>query len=263
MLAIKVNNLSASIAEKKILNKVSFSAKKGDVIAVVGPNGTGKSTLLKSIMNHFNVKITNGSINFAGKNLKGLSTDKIAKMGVFYATQNPTELEGIKTLEFLKIIVNESSKEKVGFYQLYSKINDLIKQLDLPAEILTRNVNVGFSGGQKKKNEILQAQLFNPSLLLLDEIDSGLDIDAIEIISDFINKNRKDRITIVVSHHLDFLYTLKPNKVIVLIDGFVTKIGDISLVKTIEKNGYKQFTSKIKNKPDFEITDPYLACHRK
>ncbi|MDR3330144.1 MAG: Fe-S cluster assembly ATPase SufC [Mycoplasmataceae bacterium] len=263
MTEIKVTNLSVKIGTKKVLNKISFSAIKGDVFAIVGPNGTGKSTLLKSIMNHFNVHITNGSITFNGKNIKNLATDKIAKFGVFYATQNPTELEGIQTLEFLKIIVNETSKDKVGFYQLYSRINDLMKSLDLPQEILTRNVNVGFSGGQKKKHEILQAQLFNPSLLLLDEIDSGLDIDAIQIIADFINKNRKDRITIIVSHHLDFLYSLKPNKVLVLIDGSIAKIGDLSLVKKIEKNGYKQFIPKQKNQPDFEITDPYLACHRK
>jgi Fe-S cluster assembly ATP-binding protein len=134
--------------------------------------------------------------------------------------------------------------------------------LGLPDEILTRNVNVGFSGGQKKKNEILQSELFNPNLILLDEIDSGLDFDAIKLIANFINKNRPKRITIVVSHHLEFLQQIKPNKAIILVDGKVVKTGNISLVKEIEKNGYKQYTKNVQKNPDFEITDPYLACHK-
>jgi Fe-S cluster assembly ATP-binding protein len=134
--------------------------------------------------------------------------------------------------------------------------------LGLPEEILTRNVNVGFSGGQKKKNEILQSELFNPKLILLDEIDSGLDFDAIKLIAGFINKNRKKRITILVSHHLEFLHQIKPNKVVILVNGKIVKNGNISLVKDIEKNGYRQYTKNIKKQSDFEITDPYLACHK-
>jgi Fe-S cluster assembly ATP-binding protein len=134
--------------------------------------------------------------------------------------------------------------------------------LNLPDEILTRNVNVNFSGGQKKKNEILQSELFNPSLILLDEIDSGLDIDATKLIADFITRNAKKRITIIISHHLEFLHQIKPNKVIILVNGKIAKTGNIVLAKEIEKNGYKQYIENIPNNQDFEIIDPYLACHK-
>jgi Fe-S cluster assembly ATP-binding protein len=183
-------------------------------------------------------------------------------LGIFYSAQNPIELEGIQLLEFFKIIASENTSKKAGFYQLYTKINQLLKSLDLPNELLTRNVNVGFSGGQKKKNEILQAQLFQPSIILLDEIDSGLDFDAIKIIANFINKNRSKRITIIVSHHLEFLQTVKPTKVILLINGQIIKTGAISLAKEIEKNGFKKYLPTNKKETDFEITDPYLSCQR-
>jgi Fe-S cluster assembly ATP-binding protein len=262
MNTFKINRLTTTFGKKDILSNVSLHAKQGDVIAILGPNGAGKSTLLKTIMHHFQVQIKKGQILFNQKNITNWTTDQIAKLGIFYATQNPTELEGIQSLEFFKIIANENSADKIGFYQLYSKINNLLKILNLPDEILTRNVNVGFSGGQKKKNEILQSELFNPSLILLDEIDSGLDFDATKLIADFIKKNIKKRITIVVSHHLEFLQQIKPNKVIILIDGKIMKEGNISLVEEIEKNGYRQYIKDIKKDQDFEITNPYLACHK-
>ncbi|MDR0739738.1 MAG: Fe-S cluster assembly ATPase SufC [Mycoplasmataceae bacterium] len=260
---LKIHNLTTLFDKKRILNDISLTARQPEVIAILGPNGAGKSTLLKAIMHHFSMK-TQGSIKFNNHELTKMSTDKIAKLGVFYATQNPIELEGVQTLDFLKIIANENSpKQKVGFYQLYSKINELIKLLDLPSEILTRNVNVGFSGGQKKKNEILQSQLFNPSLILLDEIDSGLDFDATKLIANFINKKRHERITFIVSHQLEFLHQVNISKVIILIDGKIVKIGGTALIREIEKNGYKQYAANIKSEADFEITDPYLTCHKK
>ncbi|MDR0985373.1 MAG: Fe-S cluster assembly ATPase SufC [Mycoplasmataceae bacterium] len=259
---LTIKNLYVSIHKKHILDNVSLNIKNGDVLAIMGPNGAGKSTLLKAIMHHFSTKIDKGTISFNNKTINNLPTDQIARFGIFYATQNPTELEGIQTLEFLKIISKNNIDEKSSFYELYNKIQTSLKALDLPNEILTRNVNVGFSGGQKKKNEILQAKLFNPKIILLDEIDSGLDIDAMKIISNYINQNKKKRITIIVSHHIEFLNIIKPNKVLVLINGRVNKQGNINLVKQIEKNGFKQFTNIQKNNKDFEISDPYLACHK-
>ncbi|GHU48670.1 ABC transporter ATP-binding protein [Bacilli bacterium] len=241
-----------------------MSASKGDVIAILGPNGAGKSTLLKCIMKHFNVRITKGSINYDSHNLNKMTTDQIAKLGVFYATQNPTELDGVQMLEFLKLVANKNNAKTMPFMQLYSTIQDSLKTLELPTEILTRNVNVGFSGGQKKKNEILQAKLFNPSLILLDEIDSGLDIDAMKIISNFIVKNKPNCVTIVVSHHIEFLKILRPSKVFVLVNGSTAKIGDKNLVKVIEKDGFKNFvTNTSKNEADFEKSDPFLVCRKK
>jgi Fe-S cluster assembly ATP-binding protein len=259
-----IKGLSAKIGSKTILHNFSLSANKGDVIAILGPNGAGKSTLLKSIMKHFSVKITKGNIDYDSHNLNKMTTDQIAKLGIFYTTQNPIELDGVQMLEFLKLVANKNSTKNLSFMQLYSNIQDSLKTFELPNEILTRSVNVGFSGGQKKKNEILQAKLFNPSLILLDEIDSGLDIDAMKIISNFIVKNKKNCVTIVISHHLEFLNILQPTKVYILVDGYTAKIGDKNLVKVIEKDGFKNF---IKNAPkkqeDFEKSDPFIICHKK
>ncbi|MDR2369543.1 MAG: Fe-S cluster assembly ATPase SufC [Mycoplasmataceae bacterium] len=260
--SFKIKNLTTTFDKKKILTSASFTAQQGDIIAILGPNGAGKSTLLKAIMHHFQVQIESGQIIFNKQDITNWSTDKIAKLGVFYATQNPTELDGVQLLEFFKVISNENSPEKIGFYQLYAKITDLLKSLGLPNEILTRNVNVGFSGGQKKKNEILQSELFNPKLILLDEIDSGLDFDAIKLIAHFITRNAKKRITIIVTHHLEFLQQIKPNRVIVLINGKIVKIGDITLATEIEKNGYKQYIKGVSKHQEFDIVDPYLSCHK-
>jgi Fe-S cluster assembly ATP-binding protein len=256
-----VQNLTVKIQNNRILSRISFNVKQSDVLAIVGLNGAGKSTLLKAIMNHFNLNIT-GSIKYNDKQLVGLDTDQIAKLNIFYGSQNPTELDGVQMIEFLKLVANATKSTKVGFYDLYKSINVMLTRLDLPQDILNRSVNVGFSGGQKKKNEILQAELFNPSLMLLDEIDSGLDVDAMKIISNYINQHKKNRITIIVSHHLEFLDIIKPNKVLVLSNGVVAKNGGAEILKTIKSDGYKNFTSKNNTGKAFTIEDPFLTCKR-
>jgi Fe-S cluster assembly ATP-binding protein len=255
-----IKNLNVKIQSNNILNNISFNVNEGDVLAVVGLNGAGKSTLLKAIMNHFSLNIK-GSIKYGDNQLVGLDTDKIAKLDIFYGSQNPTELEGVQMIEFLKLVANSTKITKVGFYDLYKSINNALGMLGLPQDILNRNVNVGFSGGQKKKNEILQAILFNPTLVLLDEIDSGLDVDAMKTISQYINKNKKNRITIIVSHHLEFLNIINPNKVIVLSNGNIAKIGGNEILTKIEKDGYKSFNVGTKDQL-FSIEDPFLSCKR-
>jgi Fe-S cluster assembly ATP-binding protein len=255
-----VKNLHAKVQNSDILHNISFNATLGDVLAIVGLNGAGKSTLLKAIMNHFSLSIK-GSIKYGNDQLVGLETDKIAKLNIFYGSQNPTELDGVSMVEFLKLVANSTKTTKVGFYDLYKSINNALTMLGLPQDILNRNVNVGFSGGQKKKNEILQATLFNPELILLDEIDSGLDVDAMKTISQYINKNKKNRITIIVSHHLEFLDIIKPNKVLVLSNGSVARIGGKEILNKIEKEGYKSFNLKTKNQL-FSIEDSFLSCKK-
>jgi Fe-S cluster assembly ATP-binding protein len=258
-----LRKIKVAIQDKLILNNFSINIKQKDVVALMGPNGAGKSTLFKAVMNHFNVKRLGGQIIYDGVNLNNKPTDEIAKLGIFYATQNPTELDGVQMLEFLKLISNQNSKEHVPFYQLFTSINETLKILDLPNEILSRNVNVGFSGGQKKKSEILQAQLFNPSLILLDEIDSGLDVDAVKIIANFINRKRNNSITLVISHNVEFLELLKPNKVIILANGEIVKSGDKTLIKKIESLGFKPFINNKKTNEDFSKEDPFLTCNRR
>jgi Fe-S cluster assembly ATP-binding protein len=254
----QIKNLSLNIGQKNIINKCGVELKNNDILAILGPNGVGKSTLLKAIMNHFSIQ-KQGDIVFENKKLNKLSTDEIAKLGIFYIAQNPIELNGVQMLDFLKLISN--LHEKKTFYEMFSKINNSIKELDLPTDILNRYVNVGFSGGQKKKNEILQAKLTQPKVLLLDEIDSGLDLDGLKIIANYINQQRKNTITIVVSHQIDFLRLIKPNKTLAIIDKNKILHGDFSLIETIEKNGYKQFG--VKKDDDFIKEDPYLICPHK
>lgn len=238
-----VKNLSINIGEKSILKKINFDCQNGDCIALIGPNGAGKSTLLKTIMHHFNTKVVDGSIIFNGIDITKKSTYEIARMGFFYIDQTPVELEGVPMIEFFKDIIRIHNP-KVSFVDVYKKINNLFDDLSLDKSLLSHDVNVGFSGGQKKKNEIIQSQLLNSQVLLLDEIDAGLDVDATRTIEKYINTTRKEHITIVVSHDLDFFKILKPNKVIILANNKIAKIGDYELIEEIKKDGYKNYEQK-------------------
>jgi Fe-S cluster assembly ATP-binding protein len=173
--------------------------------------------------------------------------------------QNPIELNGVKNIDLLKLITSKNDKN-MDFSQSYKTIINGIKELNLPTEILTRDVNVNFSGGQKKKNEILQATLSNAKVLLLDEIDSGLDIDAMKIIAKYINNQKKHSIILIVTHHLEFLKFIKPTKVIVLVDGTKVKEGQQDIIKVIESKGFEPYIDKNKrDEENFKKTDPFIC----
>lgn len=246
LIAKKIN---ISIDSKPILNNISFSLKTGDVVALIGPNGAGKTTLLKSLVNHYSTKINSGDILFNNKSIKNMETYKIARMGFFYVDQNPPQLNGVPMLEFLKDIIKINSSNS-SFYQKYKMIDTLFDQVSLDKSLLSHSVNVGFSGGQKKKNEIIQSALLNSKVLLLDELDAGLDIDAIKIVQDYINKNRKSHITIMITHDLDMFSNIKPNKVFLLANHKIQKIGGLEIINEINKNGYKNYEQKPKRQID-------------
>lgn len=246
LIAKKIN---ISIDSKPILNNISFSLKTGDVVALIGPNGAGKTTLLKSLVNHYSTKINSGDVLFNNKSIKNMETYKIARMGFFYIDQNPPQLNGVPMLEFLKDIIKINSSNS-SFYQKYKMIDTLFDQVSLDKSLLSHSVNVGFSGGQKKKNEIIQSALLNSKVLLLDELDAGLDIDAIKIVQDYINKNRKSHITIMITHDLDMFSNIKPNKVFLLANHKIQKTGGLEIIDEINKNGYKNYEQKPKRQID-------------
>ncbi len=244
-----VKKINIIIDSKPILNNISFSLKTGDVVALIGPNGAGKTTLLKSLVNHYSTKINSGDILFNNKSIKNMETYKIARMGFFYVDQNPPQLNGVPMLEFLKDIIKINNSNS-SFYQKYKMIDTLFDQVSLDKSLLSHSVNVGFSGGQKKKNEIIQSALLNSKVLLLDELDAGLDVDAIKIVQDYINKNRKSHITIMITHDLDMFSNIKPNKVFLLANHKIQKTGGLEIINEINKNGYKNYEQKPKRQID-------------
>lgn len=252
---IFISNLSFKINNQYILRNFSLKAQTGDVVAILGPNGVGKSSLLKSILNHHSISQKTGKIIYGHEDITHLNTTDIARLGFFYCMQNPTELNGVKNLDLLKLISNVND-ESINFSLTYNKITQGLKMLNLSNDILMRDVNVNFSGGQKKKNEILQSILFKPGVLLLDEIDSGLDIDAMKIIAKYINEQKSKTIIFIVSHQLEFLKFIKPTKVIVLSNGKKIKEGKQEIIKLIQTKGFE----KITNQDEFSKADPFICA---
>ena len=192
MSTLTIKNLHAEVEGKEILKGIDLVVNEGETIALLGPNGHGKSTLLNVIMGHPKYKVTEGSIYFDDKNLLELTTDERAKLGLFLGMQNPSEIPGVINSDFLRAAVNARSEKPISTYQFYKLLDGATKELKMPFDLATRSLNEGFSGGEKKRNEILQLVLLKPKIAMLDEIDSGLDVDAIQIVADVINEQKKE-----------------------------------------------------------------------
>jgi len=243
---LEIKNLK-TIAEddhnKKILKGLNLSINNGEVHVIMGPNGSGKSTLANTILSSPRYIITDGDILFEGEKITNESTDKIAKKGIFMSFQTPEEIPGISLAQFLKTTKTSISGEKPNLYQFTKEVDKYTKELEMKYEIINREFNVGFSGGEKKKNEILQMLLLNPKLAILDETDSGLDVDAINTVSKGISlfKNENNAV-LIITHSTKILKEIKVDKVHILVDGKIVKTGDATLANEIEKNGYKEYT---------------------
>ena len=246
---LNIKNLQVDIDNVTILKNINLSFQTGDIIALIGPNGAGKSTLLKAIMHHYSTKIKKGDILFNGKSIKKLPTYEIARDGFFYVDQLPPELAGVPMMEFYKNIL-KINNPNAGVFDIYKTLNTLFDDLSLDKSLLSHGVNVGFSGGQKKKNEIIQSQLLQSKVLLLDEIDAGLDVDAIIKIQDYILKTKNNHITIIITHDLDMFLKVKPTKVVLLANHKVARIGGIELINEVKSQGYKNYEIKKSNKVD-------------
>jgi Fe-S cluster assembly ATP-binding protein len=246
---LKIENLEGSIQDKKIIKKLNLEINENEIHVIMGPNGSGKSTLSKILAGHPSYIIDNGELTFCGKNLNTLEPEVRSHEGLFLAFQYPIEIAGVTNYDFLRIAYNEKQKylnskelDPLEFMELVQK---KLTQLKMKSEFLNRNLNEGFSGGEKKRNEILQMLLLQPKLVILDEIDSGLDIDALKIICDNIKENLgKDTSLLIITHYPRLLSYLKPDFVHIMINGKIIKTGNLELVEHLEKEGYEAFINQ-------------------
>ncbi|GEA11805.1 Fe-S cluster assembly ATPase SufC [Alteromonas sp. KUL49] len=241
MLSIK--NLHASVEEKNIIKGLNLDIKPGEVHAIMGPNGAGKSTLGYVLSGRDGYEVSEGEATLNGKDLLDLEVEERAREGLFLAFQYPVEIPGVSNMEFMKESVNamreERGEEPLTAAEFLKKAKAACKQVQLPLDFLKRGVNEGFSGGEKKRNEIMQMILLEPKLCILDESDSGLDVDALQVVADGVNSQRSsERSFIVVTHYQRLLDYIKPDFVHILADGKIVKSGDASLALEVEKNGY-------------------------
>jgi Fe-S cluster assembly ATP-binding protein len=240
---LKIKNLHARIGEKEILKGLNLEVKPGEIHAIMGPNGAGKSTLASVLAGREDYEITDGSVDFMGKDLLEMETDERAKEGIFLAFQYPVEIPGVTTTNFLKTAVNEVRKyrgqdplDAVTFLQT---MKEKMKIVEIKQSLLSRSLNEGFSGGEKKRNEIFQMAMLEPKLAILDETDSGLDIDALRIVAQGVNSlRRKENAFIIVTHYQRLLDYIVPDFVHVLYKGRIVKSGNKDLALELEEKGY-------------------------
>ena len=249
---IEINNLCAKIkdTDKEILKGVSLNIKPGEVHAIMGPNGTGKSTLSKVILGNYMYEVTDGDILFSGDSIIKLPVYERARKGIFLCMQDPTVIDGVSNSEFLRTALGEVNGEKVNLYTFIKSMEDTMKKVELDSSMLHRSLNKGFSGGEKKKNEILQMILLKPKFIILDELDSGLDVDSLRIVCENINdylKENPDVSVLIITHYTRVLKYIKPSYVHVMRDGKIVKTGTIDLAYDIEKNGYNGINVMIGN----------------
>ena len=245
---LEIKNLNASVAEteEKILNGLNLSIGKGETHAIMGPNGGGKSTLVNVIAGKDSYNVDSGEIEFFSEDLIEMEVDERAKKGIFMAFQYPSEIPGVRPWQFIKASVDAKRKflgEKELSVREFSKIYDEnIKIVGMNEDLMKRSLNEGFSGGEKKRNEVFQMLMLEPQLALLDETDSGLDVDALKSVGDVVNRMRSDdRSFLIVTHYQRLLDHIKPDFVHVLVNGKIVKSGGYELVKKIEENGYESF----------------------
>ncbi len=243
---LKIDQLSVKVDNNnEILKKIDITIDKGDIVVILGPNGHGKSTLLKSIMNHYSFEKIHGNIFYNNLNITNKNTSEIAQLGFFLSSQSPIEINGITNIDFYISMLKENSDKKVSVFESYKKINTYLKKVNFDESILKRYINQGFSGGEKKKNEIMQMLLLNPEIILLDEIDSGLDVDTYEIIIDILLKEKaKGKTIIFITHNNKMIERLKPNKLFLICNGKVIRTGDYETAHETLKSGFNKYLNK-------------------
>jgi len=240
---LKINNLHATVSDKDILKGINLEVKPGEVHAIMGPNGAGKSTLASVVAGKEDYEVTSGEILLENENIEELAAEERAHNGIFLSFQYPVEIPGVSVTNFIKTAINETRKAKgledMPANEMLKKIKEKAELLEIDRKFLSRSLNEGFSGGEKKRNEIFQMAMLEPKLAILDETDSGLDIDALRIVANGVNKLKsKDNAVVVITHYQRLLDYIVPDFVHVLMDGKIVKSGDASLALKLEEKGY-------------------------
>ena len=244
----KITYTSGAIEDKEILKGVNLTLNTGEIHAIMGPNGTGKSTLSAAIMGNPNYEVTQGEILLDGKNLLEMEVDERARAGLFLAMQYPSEIPGITNAEFMRAAINAKREEdnKISVMEFLKKLDKKMELLNMPEEMAERYLNEGFSGGEKKRNEILQLLMLEPTFAILDEIDSGLDIDALKVVAKGVNEMRNDDFgALIITHYQRLLNYITPDVVHIMMDGRVVLTGNADLAKRLEAEGYAGISKEL------------------
>ena len=244
---LEIKNLYVNAEEKEILKGINLQINKGEVHVIMGPNGSGKSTTANAILNNPEYSKIKGEIIFEGENINKLPTDEIARKGIFMSFQSPEEIPGVSVTNFLKYAKNKITEKPVKIFKFREELKKYMEQLNMNPENMDRSLNVGFSGGEKKKNEILQMLILDPKLAILDETDSGLDVDAIKTVSKGIEMFKNDKnAVLIITHNTRILHSLDVDYVHVLINGKIVKTAGKKLAKEIEEQGYEKYKTGVK-----------------
>ena len=247
MHTLDLNNLKVEIEDKVILNDFNLTVKSGEIHAIMGPNGTGKSTLSRVIMGDTRYKVLDGNIIYDDKNINDLTTDERSRLGFFLGLQMPTSIEGVTNADFLRTALHIRQKDNFKLMSFIKDINRTCEELKMDKDMIHRSINSGFSGGERKKNEILQMKLLKPDVIILDEIDSGLDVDSLKIVGENVMEYYKENkpAIILITHYQRLLDYIKPDFVHIIKDGHIVKSSDSSLVDEIESKGYEKIFKEI------------------
>jgi Fe-S cluster assembly ATP-binding protein len=246
MATLKIEDLWVKVADINILKGVNLTIQEGETVALLGPNGHGKSTLLSAIMGHPKYTITQGTVTLNGQDVLAMEVDERSKAGLFLGMQHPSEVPGVVNSDFLKAAINVRRDKPISLLELYKQLDDASKQMKIALDLSHRHLNEGFSGGERKRNEILQLILLKPGLAMLDEIDSGLDVDALQAVAEAIKKIQREQKNsfLIISHYARLFQMIQPTRVVVMINGRIALEGGPEVITKIDGSGYEWLTKE-------------------